>query len=111
VLGAGTYWFELQNATVTNDDPTYWDMNGGPQQVSSSDLGYNPDPSGYAPGFASLVRSAPAARDFHSGTGQLSPPRVRTGRSALAASGEGRMAFAAMSSADPNRFADRSRGM
>jgi PEP-CTERM motif len=54
VLGAGTYWFELQNATVTNDDPTYWDMNGGPSQLWSSDLGYNSDPSGYAPGFASL---------------------------------------------------------
>lgn len=52
-LGPGTYWFELQNATVTSDNPAYWDVNGGPSQIWDSELGYNPDPSGYAPGFAS----------------------------------------------------------
>jgi PEP-CTERM motif len=52
VLGSGTYWFELQNARVTNGDPTYWDMNGGPSQIWDSDLGYNPDPSNVAPGLS-----------------------------------------------------------
>ena len=44
VLGPGTYWFELQNASVSNGDPAYWDMNGGPSQIWDSDFGYNPDP-------------------------------------------------------------------
>jgi len=28
-LAAGTYWLVLQNATVTNGDPIYWDENDG----------------------------------------------------------------------------------
>jgi hypothetical protein len=52
-LGQGTYWFELQNASVSNGDPTYWDINGGPSQIWDSDLGYNPDPLVYAPSFSS----------------------------------------------------------
>jgi len=53
VLGPGTYWFELQNASVSNGDPAYWDMNGGPSQIWDSDFGYNPDPSDVAPGLGS----------------------------------------------------------
>jgi PEP-CTERM motif-containing protein len=52
-LGAGTYWFELENAIVSSGDSVYWDINGGPSQISESDLGYNPDPSIYAPGLNS----------------------------------------------------------
>jgi len=57
VLGPGTYWFELQNAGVSNGDAAYWDMNGGPSQVWDSDLGYNPDPSDVAPGLRSASDS------------------------------------------------------
>jgi hypothetical protein len=28
-LNAGTYWVNLQNAVVTNNDPVYWDENSG----------------------------------------------------------------------------------
>jgi len=28
-LGAGTYYFTLQNAATVNDNPAYWDMNNG----------------------------------------------------------------------------------
>jgi opacity protein-like surface antigen len=49
-LAAGTYWIELQNASAGNGDPIYWDINGGPSQIWESGLGYNPDPSQYAPG-------------------------------------------------------------
>ncbi len=52
-LGVGAYWFELQNASVSDGDPAYWDMNGGPSQIWDSDLGYNPDPWDYAPSFGS----------------------------------------------------------
>lgn len=40
-LSGGTYWFELSNAVVTNGDPAYWDMNGGPSKNWESALGYN----------------------------------------------------------------------
>ena len=40
-LDAGTYWFELDNAVVTNGDYTFWDMNGGPSQNWDSAMGYN----------------------------------------------------------------------
>lgn len=29
-LNAGTYWLNLQNATVPSGDPVYWDQNNGP---------------------------------------------------------------------------------
>jgi PEP-CTERM motif len=51
-LGPGTYWFELQNASVTGGDPTYWDMNGGPSEIWDRQFGYNPDPSDLAPGLS-----------------------------------------------------------
>jgi hypothetical protein len=35
-LGAGTYWFELQNAITTQGNPEYWDINGGPSQAWES---------------------------------------------------------------------------
>lgn len=38
-LGAGTYWLELQNEVVTNGDPGYWDMNGGPSMIWDNDVG------------------------------------------------------------------------
>jgi hypothetical protein len=49
-LGAGTYWFELFNAVVDNDNPAFWDINGGPSQIWESAIGYNPDPNQYAIG-------------------------------------------------------------
>jgi hypothetical protein len=39
-LGTGTYWFELQNAVVSNGDPTYWDQNDGPSAAWENSLGY-----------------------------------------------------------------------
>jgi hypothetical protein len=35
-LGAGTYYFELQNATVNTGDPLYWDENDGPSLAYES---------------------------------------------------------------------------
>jgi hypothetical protein len=29
-LGPGTYWFTLQNTSVANGDPVFWDVNNGP---------------------------------------------------------------------------------
>jgi hypothetical protein len=53
LLGTGTSWFELQNPSVTNGDPCYWDINGGSSQIWESEFGYNPDPSDFAPGLRS----------------------------------------------------------
>ena len=41
-LGAGTYWLNLQNASVPSGDPVYWDENSGPSQASQSAVGSIP---------------------------------------------------------------------
>lgn len=38
-LAAGTYWLELQNEVVSNNDLGYWDMNGGPSMVWENQAG------------------------------------------------------------------------
>jgi hypothetical protein len=38
-LDAGTYWLELQNEAVTNDDAGYWDENGGPSSIWENGAG------------------------------------------------------------------------
>jgi hypothetical protein len=44
-LGAGTYWFTLQNAVVSNVyDPAYWDISNGPSDAWENSLG---DVNGY----------------------------------------------------------------
>ena len=42
VLAAGTYWLNLDNATVASGDPVYWDENSGPSMASESALGTVP---------------------------------------------------------------------
>jgi hypothetical protein len=52
-LSAGTYWINLQNASVPNGDPVYWDENSGegcnspgcPSQASESSVGTIPSES------------------------------------------------------------------
>jgi len=44
-LPAGQYWLNLQNATVANGDPVYWDENSGPSQASESAIGTIPSES------------------------------------------------------------------
>jgi hypothetical protein len=41
-LNAGTYWLNLQNASVPSGDPVYWDENSGPSQASENSLGSIP---------------------------------------------------------------------
>ncbi len=41
-LQAGTYWLNLQNASVPNGDPVYWDENSGPSLASENSLGTLP---------------------------------------------------------------------
>ncbi len=41
-LGAGTYWLNMQNASVPSGDPVYWDENSGPSSASESALGTIP---------------------------------------------------------------------
>lgn len=44
-LNAGTYWLNLQNATVTHGDPVYWDENSGPSSASNNAVGTVPSES------------------------------------------------------------------
>jgi hypothetical protein len=41
-LNAGTYWLNLQNASVPDGDPIYWDENSGPAQASENSVGSIP---------------------------------------------------------------------
>ena len=44
-LNAGTYWINLQNSSVPNGDPVYWDENSGPSQASENTVGSIPSES------------------------------------------------------------------
>ena len=44
-LGAGTYWLNLQSASVGNEDPVYWDENSGPSMASQNSVGTVPSES------------------------------------------------------------------
>lgn len=41
-LNAGTYWMNLQNASVPSGDPVYWDENSGPSSASENSVGSIP---------------------------------------------------------------------
>ena len=41
-LNAGTYWLNLQNASVPSGDPVYWDENSGPSTASENSVGSIP---------------------------------------------------------------------
>ncbi len=42
LLYNGTYWLNLQNATVPGGDPVYWDENSGPSSASENSVGTIP---------------------------------------------------------------------
>jgi len=42
---AGTYWLNIQNASVASGDPVYWDENSGPSQASENSVGTIPSES------------------------------------------------------------------
>ena len=44
-LNAGTYWLNLQNASVPSGDPVYWDENSGPSHASENSIGTIPSES------------------------------------------------------------------
>jgi PEP-CTERM motif len=44
-LNAGTYWLNLQNASVPSGDPIYWDENSGPSSASENTVGSIPSES------------------------------------------------------------------
>ena len=41
-LNAGSYWLNLQNASVPSGDPVYWDENSGPSTASENSIGSIP---------------------------------------------------------------------
>ena len=41
-LNAGTFWVNLQNASVPDGDPVYWDQNSGPSSASENSIGSIP---------------------------------------------------------------------
>jgi len=42
---AGTYWLNIQNASVASGDPVYWDENSGPSSASENSVGTIPSES------------------------------------------------------------------
>jgi hypothetical protein len=56
-LNSGTYWLNLQNASVPSGDPVYWDENAGPSMASNSAVGSIPSESFTLLGFASSTTS------------------------------------------------------
>jgi len=44
-LNTGTYWLNLQNASVPSGDPVYWDENSGPSMASENSVGSIPSES------------------------------------------------------------------
>lgn len=44
-LNSGTYWLNLQNASVPSGDPIYWDENSGPSSASENSVGSVPSES------------------------------------------------------------------
>jgi uncharacterized repeat protein (TIGR03803 family) len=57
-LNAGTYWVNLQNATVPSGDPAYWDENSGPSSASDSQIGTIPSESFTILGSATTITCA-----------------------------------------------------
>jgi hypothetical protein len=41
-LNSGTYWLNLQNASVPSGNPVYWDENSGPSEASNDSIGTLP---------------------------------------------------------------------
>jgi hypothetical protein len=44
-LNSGTYWLNLQNASVPSGDPVFWDENSGPSMASENSVGSIPSES------------------------------------------------------------------
>ena len=44
-LNSGTYWVNLQNASVPSGDPVFWDENSGPSMASTNEVGTIPSES------------------------------------------------------------------
>jgi hypothetical protein len=44
-LNSGTYWLNLQNASIPSGDPAYWDENEGPSSASENTIGTIPSES------------------------------------------------------------------
>jgi uncharacterized repeat protein (TIGR03803 family) len=62
-LNTGTYWVNLQNATVTSGDPVYWDENSGPSLAYESSLGTIPSESFTILGGSMTCASLPASEE------------------------------------------------
>ncbi len=45
LASTGTYWLNIQNASVSDGDPVYWDENSGPSQASENTVGTIPSES------------------------------------------------------------------
>jgi hypothetical protein len=72
-LNAGTYWLNLQNASVNTGDPVYWDENSGPSSGSENSIGTIPSES-----FTLLGGSGvgPGSTGVGSGTGTPEPSSI-----------------------------------
>ncbi len=57
-LNAGSYWLNLQNASVPSGDPVYWDENSGPSSASENSVGSIPSEAFTVLGSSSTTTSS-----------------------------------------------------
>jgi len=67
-LNAGTYWLNLQNASVPNGDPVYWDENSGPSLASENTVGSIPSESFTILGYDTCICGCGAKSDCSEST-------------------------------------------
>jgi len=60
-LASGTYWVNLQNASVPSGDPVYWDENSGPASASENSIGTIPSESFTVLGTQSTTTTPPSS--------------------------------------------------
>ncbi len=68
-LNGGTYWLNLQNASVPSGDPVYWDENEGPSASSENSVGSIP-----AESFTVLGNSSTTTSTTTTSTGTTPEP-------------------------------------
>jgi uncharacterized repeat protein (TIGR03803 family) len=62
-LNNGTYWVNLQNASVPSGDPVYWDENSGPSLASQNQVGTIPSESFTMLGNTNTCANLPASEE------------------------------------------------
>jgi hypothetical protein len=72
----GTYWVNLQNASVPSGDPVYWDENSGPAQASENSVGSIPSEAFTLFGSSDTTTSTTSTTTSTTGTSVPEPSSI-----------------------------------